>query len=316
MRHDPKWATFNSAYINEKVQFHLERVVADEPTEDCLIDLFTHMSMTRDPRASQNMVPDEVLRSLPPDPEITGLEARRDQLKKGRYRIQGTEHEQEIRELTRSIRTKRIQREKTLRKHYRQYYFYHRPTWEIERQLAGHSDDEAEAVYSEPAIDLHIPERARLAEILCHQQPDHQNYDEYCRMRIEAAELMVALNGKRETVKRKSIRQASDVNPPIKEESPGPDHFPLLMLKSQCPRCIGDDSMSVQERTFSYCRPAVMNDHFEREHLNVMRGPTKDGVIVCNHPKCRDADLKLDSLDHFRNHVARVHGVLLRPSRP
>lgn len=43
MRHDPKWATFNSAYINEKVQFHLERVVADEPTDDCLIDLFTHM---------------------------------------------------------------------------------------------------------------------------------------------------------------------------------------------------------------------------------------------------------------------------------
>ncbi|EFY85694.1 FluG domain-containing protein [Metarhizium acridum CQMa 102] len=52
MRHDPKWATFNSAYINDKVQFHLERVVADEPTEDCLVDLFTPMSITRDPRAS------------------------------------------------------------------------------------------------------------------------------------------------------------------------------------------------------------------------------------------------------------------------
>ncbi|KAK3934127.1 hypothetical protein QBC46DRAFT_454414 [Diplogelasinospora grovesii] len=33
MRHDPKWATFNSAYINEKVQFHLQNAVLDEPTE-------------------------------------------------------------------------------------------------------------------------------------------------------------------------------------------------------------------------------------------------------------------------------------------
>ncbi|KJZ69366.1 hypothetical protein HIM_11248 [Hirsutella minnesotensis 3608] len=33
MRHNPKWATFNNAYINEKVEFHLERVVADEPAK-------------------------------------------------------------------------------------------------------------------------------------------------------------------------------------------------------------------------------------------------------------------------------------------
>lgn len=98
----------------------------------------------------------------------------------------------------------------------------------------------------------------------------------------------------------------------IKEESPEPDRFPLLMLKSQCPRCIGDESLSVQERTFSYCRPAVMNDHFDREHLDTIE--RFDNLIVCNHPKCADADLKLTSLDHFRNHVARVHGVTLRAS--
>jgi len=37
MRHDPKWATFNSAYINEKVQLHLQNAFLDEPTEDSLI---------------------------------------------------------------------------------------------------------------------------------------------------------------------------------------------------------------------------------------------------------------------------------------
>ncbi|KAK3942585.1 hypothetical protein QBC46DRAFT_227083, partial [Diplogelasinospora grovesii] len=44
-----------------------------------------------------------------------------------------------------------------------------------------------------------------------------------------------------------------------------------------------------EERTFSYCRPAVMNDHFDREH-------------VAKH------------LDHFRIHVQEVHHVTLRPS--
>ncbi|XP_044724710.1 FluG domain-containing protein [Hirsutella rhossiliensis] len=75
MRHDPRWATFNGAYINEKVQFHLERVVAGEPIDDCLIDLFTHMSLTRDPQARRDMVPDEVWRDMGADPEILDLEA-------------------------------------------------------------------------------------------------------------------------------------------------------------------------------------------------------------------------------------------------
>lgn len=83
----------------------------------------------------------------------------------------------------------------------------------------------------------------------------------------------------------------------IEEEPPEPDKFPLLMLKAQCPRCIGDESLSVEERTSSYCRPAVMNDHFDREHLDIIK--SFDNLIVCNHPKCRDADLKLTSLDHF-----------------
>ncbi|OAQ58766.2 hypothetical protein VFPPC_16956 [Pochonia chlamydosporia 170] len=99
----------------------------------------------------------------------------------------------------------------------------------------------------------------------------------------------------------------------IREESPKSDRLPLLMLTAQCPQCMGDESLPVEERTFSYCRPAVMNDHFDREHLDTIK--SYDSLIFCNHPKCRNADLKLTSLDHSRNHVARVHGVTLRASR-
>lgn len=113
----------------------------------------------------------------------------------------------------------------------------------------------------EPAIDLHIPERARLAELVCHQQPDKQSHEEYCcKLRIEVAELMIALNGK----KRNHQTQAS-------------------------PQSVG-------------CV----------EHLDTIK--SLDSLILCNHPKCSDADLKLTSLDHFRNHVASIHGVTLRAS--
>ncbi len=252
MRHDPKWATFNSAYINEKVEFHLEKVVADEPTEDCLIKLFTHMSMTRDPLASQDMVPDEIRQTLPPDPEIIALVQRRSQLRNGRYRIRGTEHEEEIREISKLIRTKRANRDKALRRQYREYYFYNRPTWEIEQQLVEDADKEYEDLYIDPAINLHIPERACLADLL-YCQPGDLGCDDLCRLCVEAAELMVALCNKRETVKQKRVHKILEVNIFIKEEAPEPDRFPLLMRKIQCPYYIGDEAISIEERTFSYC---------------------------------------------------------------
>jgi hypothetical protein len=318
MRHDPKWATFNSAYINEKVRFGLQNAFLDEPLEDGLITLFTHISITRDPRASYDMVPEEVWNALPPDPDIARLEAQRARLKNGQYRMRGTDQEGEVQLLTKEINKKRAQRNKALRQEYRKYYFHNRPTWDIERQLAeGPAEEPEEDI--QPPIQLYIPERAQLAEILCHQS-DGLHADDLRNLRIQAAELMTMLCNKKETAKRKVIRQAapmSDTNTFVKQESPGPDCFPLLMEKTQCPCCIGSGLVSEEERTFRYCRPAVMNNHFERTHLKALRQAEREDRITCGHPKCQTngEDLKLESVDHFRNHVQRVHGVWLRPER-
>jgi hypothetical protein len=304
MRHDPKWATFNSAYINEKVQFHLQNAVLDEPTEDSLIGMLSHISVMCDPRARKDMVPDEVWAEMPPDPEILALEAERAELKGGQYRITGTENEDRIRELTKLIAKKRAKRGKNIRRGYREDYFHHRPTWDIEGQANGEEEQE----YVEPAVDLHIPERAELAQILC-KQPEDLSSTALLAVRIRAGELMSILCGKRETVKRERIRQRAPADVMVKEESPSPDTFPLLMQRTQCPRCIGDESLSYEERTFQYCRPAVMYDHFDRTHARHM-GDAKQ--IVCNHPKCQGGALKFKHLNHFKNHVETIHGVKLR----
>jgi hypothetical protein len=80
MHHDPEWATFNSAYINEKVEFHLQNAFLDEPTEVGDRNALAHRPPAR-PHASKDMVPDEVWENMPPDPEIVALEAERAQLK-------------------------------------------------------------------------------------------------------------------------------------------------------------------------------------------------------------------------------------------
>lgn len=262
MRHDLQWATFNSAYINEKVKFDLQNAFLDEPLEDGLITLFTYISITRDPRASYDIVPEEVWNALPPDPDIARLEAQRARLKNGQYRMRGTDQEGEVQFPTKEINKKRAQRNKALRQEYRKYYFHNRPTWDIERQLAEGSAEEPEEDI-QPPTQLYIPERAQLAEILCHQ-PDSLHANDLRNLRIQAAELMTILCNKKETAKRKVIRQAaqtSGINAFVKQESPGSGCFPLLMEKTQCPCCIGSDLVSEEERTFRYCQPAVMNNH-------------------------------------------------------
>jgi hypothetical protein len=255
MRHDPKWATFNSAYINEKVQFHLQNAFLDEPTEDRVIGLVTHLGLTRDPRARKDMVPSKVWRRIPPDPEIEELKTQRQQLKGDRYQIRGTEVEQEVQRLSTAIRRKEAQRKKTIRENFRKHYFHNRSTWEVEKQARGKDEE-----YVEPAINLQMPERARLAEILCGQSED-LSIEKLSELRIEAADLMVAICDKRETARRERVEEGTIAEPPER------DPFPLLMDKTQCPRCIGDDRQSLHERTFRYCRPSVMCNHFDKEHM-------------------------------------------------
>ncbi|RYO96655.1 hypothetical protein DL764_007436 [Monosporascus ibericus] len=313
MRHDPKWATFNKAYINEKLQFHVQNAVLDEPTEDGLIQFWSHMSLMSDPRAASNMVPDEVWQEMPLDPEIEDLELRRAELKGNRFRIGGRDDEEEIRDLSRQIRIKQAQRNKNVKIGYRKYYFRNRPTWDIEKQFTGEAE-EAEEAYVTPAIELHIPERAELAEILVNQ-PESLGDEELLRLRIQSAELMTALNHKRETVKRRYIQRRPRAEVVVKEKLPQPDRFPLLMKRTQCPGCVGDESLSFPERTFEYCRVAVMNDHFDRQHLKQMEKRERSNLIFCDHPKCKEDGVKLNNLDHFRNHVKTVHGIALRPKR-
>ncbi|GAW21824.1 hypothetical protein ANO14919_113490 [Xylariales sp. No.14919] len=84
-------------------QFGIQSAVLGELPDTGLIRLFTHMSMTHDPRAAKNMVPDKVWHAIPADPEIEKLERQRQMLKEGRYRINSKDTETEVRDLTEDV---------------------------------------------------------------------------------------------------------------------------------------------------------------------------------------------------------------------
>ncbi|GKT96945.1 fluG domain-containing protein [Colletotrichum tofieldiae] len=309
MRHDPKFATFQGAYLNENVEFDLQNTFLEEETEEQLYGVFAHVSLTRDPRATRDMVPKEVWENLPPDPEILELEQRRQKLKGGQYRVQGEENEAEIRRLTEEIHMKRDKRDKNVVKEYREYHFYYRPTWDIERQANGEEEEE----YAEPEINLQIPERARLAHILCHQPADC-SHDKLLELWIEAIDLMVTLCNKRETVRKDRIRTHPRPKQLIEDKTPQPKPFPLLLDPNQCPVCVGDERLPLEERTFKYCRPTVRNDHFDDQHLvERERAVQRGDLIRCSHPQCQH-DPNFPTLDAFRRHIHISHGVSLRTS--
>lgn len=318
MRHNPEFFIFQDAYLNQRVNFDTQNAFLEEEKEDKLFRMFAHVSLTRDPRATKDMVPPDVWANLPPDPYIEELKERRATLKRGKYRFDGHEDESQIRELTGQIASRKVQREKQIVKAYREYYFYNRPTWDLESQARGVDLEQ----YEEPAINLVIPERAKLAEILC-RQPEDLNNEERYRLSVEVVDLYVALCGKRETVKRKILQPPTDVEATLTSEhiklepelAPTLDLFPLLMGPTQCPGCIGDERQTEQERTFVYCRPTKRNDHFDDHHLEELERAEEHGrLIKCGHPKCREGKVHLQSVNHFRNHMDNVHGVKLRTS--
>ncbi|UKZ61218.1 uncharacterized protein TrAtP1_002486 [Trichoderma atroviride] len=118
-----------------------------------------------------------------------------------------------MRQLTAAINSKRAQRMKKLEQEFRKD-LYNCLTWDIERQFADGLDDD-EDVYAQPAMNL------RLAKLLCQQPPD---------LSFDVTEAIVALNGKRQTAKRRicnAPQKNSDNIALIKEEFPAPDPFPL-----------------------------------------------------------------------------------------
>ena len=133
--------------------------------------------------------------------------------------------------------------------------------------------------------------------------------------KIRAVNLMVALASKQETPRQ---RTSLTCEAPVKEESPRPDPFPtpveipLVYNKTQYIFYIGNERYSYEKHTCSFRRVSHMIDYVGNVHLKYQAANKK---IICHHLVYKSEGLVLDHVNHFKNHVARVHGITLREPR-
>lgn len=311
MRHNPQTGVFCGSYINEKVRFIVQDAVLDQPTDAGFLRAFTHMSLTCDPRAPVS-VPNEVMKALPPDPEIMELIREREEYRKT-YRFFSRappEIREECEQLRRQIVSLEKQRERAIKVEYRREYFYRIHNEELERQLTKVASDK----YIEPVVHHQLPERAWLQEVICDLSKDLSPSDVVSR-RVRAIDLMVALSHRQEVQCRKrssrSRSESSEEQPLSKGRRLLEDSFPLVCKKTQCIICIGDDRSTYEHRTRTYSTPNKMMNHVESHLESVPTGQR----ISCRHPICQSEGLVLQHVNHFKSHVQKVHGITLRETK-
>ncbi|RSL39234.1 hypothetical protein CEP54_016352, partial [Fusarium duplospermum] len=264
---------------------YLER----DPSADGLTRAFTHMSIRCNPEVPKE-IPKSELDQLPPDPDVVELS---NQIKRKSYAIR-VEYKfirlapKTVRREYAQMRRDLINAEKRFRDEMTTVYQeacrrrFHDD--ELERQLRGeHVEKEVE-----PMLVHHLPERTNLQKILCDFNTN-QGVKDITERKVKAIDGMVALASRREI--RGPILKKADENlpsiPALEGKDPGPpaaeavEPFPLVLEKTQCIYCVGDDQLSHADRTRKFSRVSHMMDHVERVHLR--REPAR-ATWVCHHP--------------------------------
>lgn len=78
--------------------------------------------------------------------------------------------------------------------------------------------------------------------------------------------------------------------------------YPTVFADQVCLVCIGNDQLSKAERLRSFARKCTVQKHLK---IHIKQG-LFDQEFECRHPNCSE---KLEGLNHFMNHAARVHRV-------
>ncbi|KAK0615146.1 hypothetical protein B0T17DRAFT_541194 [Bombardia bombarda] len=318
MRHDPMTGCLANAYLNHRVGFNVQDAYLErDPSADGLTRAFTHMSIRCNPEVPKE-IPKLELDELPADPDIVELSRRvkrmsiaiRQEFKF--IRLSPKRVRRKYSELRRELRNAEKNFRDDMTKIYQDVWRRRLYDEELERQLSGVVVERE----VEPTLEHHLQERNRLQKILCDFKQE-LSLDDITRRKVRAINLMVALASQREVRPANStladgteeLLDASEASHSKSLAIEKRENIPLVLERTQCIYCVGDERLSYKDRTRKFSRVSYMMDHVEKVHLR--RQPAR-ATWVCHHPKCKPLGDFLTSLDHFKNHVQKVHGVKLR----
>ena len=319
MRHDPMTGCMANAYLNHRVGYNVQDAFLEmEPSDDGLTKAFTHMSIRCNPEVPKE-IPKAELDKLCLDPEVTSLSKRVEQMfisirqEHGLIKSAPKSVQEEYRQLQRDLKNAKKNFQDEMTKAYQEAYRRHIHDQELDRQLKGIVVNEE----AEPVVQHHLEERNQLQAIMCDFSMDLDMRSMTDR-KIRAIDLMVSLASQREMRQPRSstLCEGSPTKgfpavvpaevPPLKVEE-----VPLILARTQCIFCVGDERLSRKDRMRSFSNVGNMMSHVDNVHFK--RKPVV-GKFVCEHPNCKPLGDFLRDVDHFKNHVQTVHGVKLRAS--
>ncbi|KAF1810595.1 hypothetical protein P152DRAFT_475428 [Eremomyces bilateralis CBS 781.70] len=301
---------FERYYRNSVVQLDSVSAFLEVPSNDALIKLAGHMSLTRDPSAADSInVEHSAVDSDPgiQETEKTCLRLRKDlietfgKIKNGT----GTELYDTYRRERSHLRSERMKVKRALEEEARRQYFRTAGTRYIDEQRR---DIAHEYIESKPIFQF--GERERLAALLFQNRDVRQVSEEVIYgQRIAAMDNLISLCGRhlpRPAPRRHlSLRDKSLEEIPEEDEKDfNPDLFPLVCPGTHCLFCLGNQSLGPQSRTFAFARKDALKNHVEKHlrHQDWSKEPE------CPHPLCEET---LSTDMHFKNHAARVHNIFL-----
>jgi hypothetical protein len=164
---------------------------------------------------------------------------------------------------------------------------------------------------AEPAVRHNLEERDLLQTVLFDFNMNI-GWQAITDRKIRAIDLIASLASQRETRQTGSSPSDMEALPEIPEHPEDLsklEKIPLILKRKQCIFCIGDNSLPIQDRMRSFSRVSHMMDHIENVHLRHI--PT-GARLICHHPNCKHLGDFLKDLNHFKNHVQKVHRARLR----
>ncbi|KAK4615709.1 hypothetical protein CLAFUW4_09808 [Fulvia fulva] len=302
--------TYRAHYLDQHIHIDVIAAVKGRKGEDEIIRQANSMGMLADPRSNRPLSAKD-LESIDSLPEVveasmafqTAASAVKDEYE---FIESAPKDDPLYRTYDQARKTHRALKQRLqhrLQADHRQAYFEAKSLAVIEAQL--HDD------VQRPVLDIeeehhHIPERAYLASLTKSTEDIREQPVSQRAAAVNALARLCTLVEAKPTKSRSTSPGKDGIKASLKEFEV--EETPIECHKLQCLFCIGDERLSFKDQTRRFCREQKLWDH-TRNHLAPLAHLSE---VRCPHPHCRSGSVKLQGIQHLKNHAHAVHGIRLQ----
>ncbi len=320
---------FHRNYLSRMIRYDTQAAYRRTKPRTKSIQAVNRMSRLIDSRRFKGLT-DEQRASLRQEAEIKELYHHRDQLYhrirtsefKFLYRAKGESIHDEYQEVKRAVNRLIKARERALKKQVQAEYDVIASMNDIQAQLEGNAESIDQTVSTSESIRYAFVERACIAQAFF-DPPSAFDAEGDVGWRVSIVDDLVSLcplqEGRfRKVSRRRRIRviecDLEDVDAEYtlnavmfksaESESQVPHLFSLRCKQYQCLHCLENRSLPLDERLHNLGSKFSLRRHFGRCH-------TFRPGESCPFPRPECAAVTLNSMMHFKNHAAKVHGIYM-----